>query len=315
LQITFLGTSSGVPTKIRNVSAVALKLPQRAQVWLFDCGEATQHQIQHTDLRISQLRRIFITHLHGDHLYGLMGLLATCGMAGHAQPIDIYGPTGLDEYVRMSAQLSRLRLAEHIQVRIVQPGAIYEDEEFAVSCQPLRHRVPAFGYRVTEKDRPGRFNVERATELGIPPGPLYGRLKRGETVTLADGRTLNGADLCAPPEQGRAFAYCTDTMYCENSIALARAADVLVHEATFVSEDEELAQQSMHSTATDAARVAKQAQVRQLIITHISPRYAFGNVFTSDELLRQARTVFPQTIIAHDFMSLEIPRRIMRTEA
>src|SRR5947209_14626828 len=165
LQITFLGTSSGVPTKMRNVSAVALKLPQRAEVWLFDCGEATQHQIQHTDLRISQLRRIFITHLHGDHLYGLMGLLATCGMAGHAQPIDIYGPAGLDEYVRISAQLSRLRLAEHIQVRTVQPGMIYEDEEFTVSCQPLRHRVPAFGYRVTEKDRPGRFNVERATEL------------------------------------------------------------------------------------------------------------------------------------------------------
>src|SRR2546423_4050151 len=264
MRITFLGTSSGVPTKARNVSAVALKLPQRGECWLFDCGEATQHQIQHTDLRISQLRRIFITHLHGDHLYGLMGLLATCGMAGHAQPIDIYGPAGLDEYVRVSAQLSRLRLAEHVQVRIVEPGVIYEDEEFAVSCQPLRHRVPAFGYRVTEKDRPGRFNVERAAELNIPPGPLYGRLKRGETITLADGRTIDGAELCAPPERGRAFAYCTDTTFCENSIELARAADALVHEATFVAEDEDLARQSMHSTAVMAAEVARQARVRQL---------------------------------------------------
>ncbi|HEX8178776.1 MAG TPA: ribonuclease Z [Pyrinomonadaceae bacterium] len=309
MQITFLGTSSGVPTKARNVSAVALKLPQRAEVWLFDCGEATQHQLQHTDLRISQLRRIFITHLHGDHLYGLLGLLATCGMAGNAQPIDIYGPPGLDEYVRMSAQLSRLRLGEQVQVRTVQPGLLCEDAEFAVSCQPLRHRVTAFGYRVTEKDRAGRFNAERAAELGIPAGPLYGRLKRGETITLADGRTINGAELCAPPERGRALAYCTDTTFCANSVALARDADVLIHEATFVAEDEELAHQSMHSTAPDAAEVARQARVRQLVLTHISPRYAPGNPIEAGELLRQARAVFPQTIMAQDFMTLEIPRR------
>src|SRR2546423_9976217 len=308
MRIPFLGTSSGVPTKARNVPAVALKLPQRAEVWLFDCGEATQHQIQHTDLRISKLRRIFITHLHGDHLYGLMGLLATCGMAGHAQPIDIYGPAGLDEYVRVSAQLSRLRLSEDIKVRIVQPGLLYEDEEFTVSCQPLRHRVTAFGYRVTEKERAGRFNVERAAELGIPPGPLYGRLKRGETVTLADGRAIGGAELCAPPERGRALAYCTDTTFCENSVELAREADVLIHEATFVTEDEDLARQSMHSTAAEAAEIARRANVRQLILTHISPRYAPGNPFTPEELLRQARAVFPRAIIRHDFMTLEIPR-------
>lgn len=308
LQITFLGTSAGVPTKARNVSAVALKLPQRAEVWLFDCGEATQHQLQHTDLRHSQLRRIFITHLHGDHVYGLMGLLATCGMAGHAQPIDIYGPAGLDEYVRMSAHFSRLRLGEHVQVQTAQAGVIYEDEEFAVSCASLRHRVPAFGYRVTEKERAGRFNVERAAALGIPSGPLYGRLKRGETITLPDGRMINGAELCAPPERGRAFVYCTDTVRYKNSVALAHAADVLIHEATFVSADEDLARQSMHSTAMDAARVARLAGVRQLVLTHISPRYAPGNLFTPDDLLRQACAVFPQTIIAHDFMNIEIPR-------
>jgi ribonuclease Z len=310
LQITFLGTSSGVPTKARNVSAVALKLPQRAEVWLFDCGEATQHRLQHTELRISQLSRIFITHLHGDHVYGLMGLLATCGMAGHAQPITIYGPAGLEEYVNTSARLSRLRLGEQISVRTVAPGLLFEDEEFAVSCQPLRHRVQAFGYRVTEKDRAGRFNVERAAELGIPPGPVYGRLKRGETVVLADGRTIHGADLCAPPEPGRAVAYCTDTTYCDNSVALARGADVLIHEATFVSEDEDLARQSMHSTARDAARVAAEARVRRLVLTHVSPRYAPGNPVTPDELLRQARAVFPDTLLAHDFMTLDVPRRV-----
>ncbi len=304
-----------MPTKARNVSAVAVKLPQRAEVWLFDCGEATQHQLQHTDLRHSQLRRIFITHLHGDHIYGLMGLLATCGMAGHAQPIDIYGPPGLDEYVRMSAHYSRLRLGERVQVRPVEAGVLYEDEEFAVSCASLRHRVPAFGYRVTEKERPGRFNVERASELGIPPGPLYGRLKRGETITLTDGRIINGAELCELPQQGRALVYCTDTTLCDNSVELAHAADVLIHEATFVAEDAELAQQSMHSTAADAALVARRANVRQLVLTHISPRYAPGNPFGTDELLRQARAVFPQTILAHDFMTLELPRRVERAES
>ena len=309
MQITFLGTSSGVPTRARNVSAVALRLPQRGEVWLFDCGEATQHRFQRTDLRISQLSRIFITHLHGDHIYGLMGLLATCGMAGHAQPISIYGPAGLDEYVEMSARLSRMRLGEHIRVETVQPGVIFEDEEYVVTCQPLRHRIPAFGYRVTEKDRPGRFEVERAAALGIPAGPLYGRLKRGESLTLADGRTINGAELCAPPVSGRALAYCTDTTYCENSIVLARDADLLIHEATFVSADEELARQAMHSTAAQAAEVARQANVRELVITHISPRYAPGNEFEPEELLRQARAVFPKTTLAQDFMTVEIPRR------
>ncbi len=315
MQITFLGTSSGVPTKARNVSAVAVKLPQRAEVWLFDCGEATQHQLQHTELRHSQLRRIFITHLHGDHIYGLMGLLATCGMAGHAQPITIYGPPGLDEYVRMSAHYSRLRLGEQVQVQTVQSGVLYEDAEFVVSCASLRHRVPAFGYRVTEKDRAGRFNVERAGELGIPAGPLYGRLKRGETITLTDGRTISGAELCEPPQPGRALVYCTDTTFCDNAVELARAADVLIHEATFVREDIELAQQSMHSTAADAAQVAQRAAVRQLVLTHISPRYAPGNPVGPDELLRQARAVFPHTILAHDFMTLGIPRRGARDEA
>ena len=308
MQITFLGTSSGVPTKARNVSALALKLPQRAEVWLFDCGEATQHQLQHTELRISQLRRIFITHLHGDHLYGLLGLLATCGMAGLAQPIDIYGPAGLDEYVRLGAHYSRLRLGAHVQVHRVAPGLLFEDEEFEVSCQPLRHRVEAFGYRVTEKDRAGRFDVERAAALGIPSGPLYGRLKRGESVTLADGRVVHGAELCAPPERGRSVAYCTDTTYCASAVELARGVDLLIHEATFVVEDEDLARQSMHSTARDAGRVAHEAQVGQLVLTHISPRYAPGNPVEPHELLRQARAEFSETILARDFMTLELAR-------
>ncbi|MGI8995993.1 MAG: ribonuclease Z, partial [Pyrinomonadaceae bacterium] len=168
--------------------------------------------------------------------------------------------------------------------------------------------VPTFGYRVTEKDRAGRFDVERAAALGIPAGPLYGQLKRGETVMLPDGRKIDGTKLCAPPEQGRSLVYCTDTIYCDTAIALAEGADVLIHEATFADEDEALARQSLHSTATMAARVAQAAQVRQLILTHFSPRYAPGNEIDSSELLRQAAAIFPNTILAHDFMKFDVPR-------
>ncbi|HLL71337.1 MAG TPA: ribonuclease Z [Pyrinomonadaceae bacterium] len=309
LQITFLGTSSGVPTRARNVSAVALRLPQRAEVWLFDCGEATQHQLQRTPLRISQISRIFITHLHGDHLFGLLGLIATCGMAGEAQEINIYGPEGLAQYVRACAELSRTTLSASLKIHTVEPGLIYRDDEYSVTCQPLKHRITSFGYRVTESDRPGRFDVERALALGVPSGPLYGRLKRGESVELADGRVIHGRELNAAPVAGRVVAYCTDTMYCRSAVSLAERADLLIHEATFADEDEPLAVQSMHSTATVAARVASEAQVRRLLLTHFSPRYTQDSPVTIDNLLAQARAVFPQTDTARDFLTYEVPRR------
>ena len=297
-----------MPTRVRNVSAVALRLPQRGEVWLFDCGEATQHQIQRTDLRLSQISRVFITHLHGDHVFGLLGLLASIGMAGAAQPVTLYGPAGLKEFVHSAARLTRTTLGDNLVVNTVRAGLIHEDAEFSVSCLPLRHRLQSFGYRVQERDRVGRFDVERATELGIPPGPLYGRLKRGETVTLPDGRAFDGRTLCGPDLRGRAVAYCTDTTYCENSVELARGADLLIHEATFVEEDAQLARQSTHSTAADAARVAREAGARRLAVTHVSPRYAPGNAFEISTLIRQARAVFPATTLAEDFMTIEVER-------
>jgi ribonuclease Z len=309
LRITFLGTSAGVPTRGRNVSAAALRLPQRAEVWLFDCGEATQHQIQRTDLRLSQITRIFISHLHGDHVFGLMGLIASTGLAGAAQPIRLYGPPGLQEFVQATARLTRTLITDALTFQTTEAGTLYEDDEFVVTCQTLRHRVPAFGYRVNEKDRAGHFDVERARTLGIPEGPLFGRLKRGETVTLEDGRTFDGSELCGPELRGRSFVYCTDTTYCANSVALSQDADVLIHEATFADEDAHLARQSLHSTASEAARVASEAGVRRLVLTHVSPRYAPGNAVELPRLLAQARAVFPQTIIAEDFMSLEVVRQ------
>jgi ribonuclease Z len=309
VQITFLGTSSGVPTRSRNVSSVALRLPQRAELWLFDCGEGTQHQILRSDLKISQLTRIFITHMHGDHIFGLMGLLATCGLAGNPSRIDIYGPPKLDEYLRACSRYSQTHFSYPLHFHTVAPGVIYEDEEFTVSCGRLEHRITDFGYRVAEKDRAGRFDVEKAKALSIPPGRVYGQLKRGETVTLLDGRQINGAELCGPTEVGRKFAYCTDTVYCDGAVELAQDADVLIHEATFAHQDAELAFQRFHSTSTMAAQVALTANVKLLIMTHFSPRYAPGNSLELKDLLEEARAIFPNTEMAYDFLTYEVPRR------
>jgi ribonuclease Z len=310
VQITFLGTSSGVPTRARNVSSIALNLPQRAEVWLFDCGEATQHQLLRCDVKISQIRRIFVTHLHGDHIFGLMGLLATYGMAGSPDRIDIYGPSGLQEYLRACQKYSYTHFNYPIKVHTIEPGIVHQEENFTVTCLPLKHKVPAYGYRVTEADRSGRFNLEKAQALGIPAGPIYGKLKNGETVTLADGSIIHGRELCEADEIGRKFVYCTDTVYCDNSVKLAADADVLIHESTFAHQDAQLAFDRLHSTSTMAAQVALGAGVKDLILTHFSPRYALGNAIDLDDLLQTAKAIFPNTRMAYDLMTYEVPRRI-----
>lgn len=288
---------------------MALRLPQRAEFWLFDCGEGTQHQILRSDLRVSQLNRIFITHMHGDHIFGLMGLLASCGLAGNAQRIDIYGPPDLDEYLKACRRYSQTHFSYPVKVHTVRPGVVYEDEEFIVSCALLKHRVPAFGYRIVEKDRPGHFDAKRAAAMGIPSGPIYGKLKRGEVITLPDGRKVNGADLCGPIQVGRKLAYCTDTIYCDAAVELAQDADVVIHEATFAHQDAELAYQRLHSTSTMAAQVALTAHAKKLIMTHFSPRYAPGNELEIKDLLTEARAIFPNTELASDFWCYEIPRQ------
>ena len=309
MQITFLGTSSGVPTRSRNVSSVALRLPQRAELWLFDCGEGTQHQILRSELKISQLSRIFVTHMHGDHIFGLMGLLASCGLAGNVQRIDIYGPPGLNEYLQACQRYSHTHFSYPIRVHAVSPGIVYEDEEFVVSCGALHHRVTAFGYRVAEKDRAGRFDIEKAQAMEIPEGRVYGQLKRGEIVTLADGRVFDGKDFCGETEIGRKIAYCTDTVYCDGAVELAQDADVLIHESTFAHKDADMAFQRLHSTSTMAAQTALNAGAHRLIITHFSPRYAPGNSLELKDLLKEARAIFPKTQMAYDFLTYEVPRR------
>ena len=310
MEITFLGTSSGVPTRSRNVSSVALRLPQRSEVWLFDCGEGTQHQFLRSDLSASQIRRIFITHMHGDHTFGLMGLLASCGLSGTVSEMDIYGPPELKEYLTSALRHSQTHLAYPLRIHTVKPGFVMDDGEFRVDCALLKHRVTAHGYRITERDRPGTFDVEKAKAEGIPFGPLYGKLKNGQTITLPDGRTVDGTDFVGPTENGRSMVYCTDTVFCDRAVELSRDADVLIHEATFAHAESEMAFSRQHSTTTMAAQTAHLAGVRQLIMTHFSPRYAPGNGSTEwKDLLLEAKAIFPNTLMAKDFFTYEIPRR------
>ncbi len=311
MQVTFLGTSSGVPTRARNVSAVALRLPQRAELWLFDCGEGTQHQFLRSDLRVSQLRRIFVTHMHGDHVFGLPGLLASLGLAGSCAGIDLYGPDPLRDYLEGVMRTSSTRIGYPLRTHRVKEAAardilVLDDDDITVRCTALTHRVPAYAYRVDQKPRAGRFDVERARALGIPPGPVYAELKAGRSVTLDDGRVIRGEALCGPPRPGCSVVYCTDTVFSEAAVALARGADLLIHESTFSHGEAELAIARQHSTSTMAAQTALEAGVKQLVLTHLSPRYVAGNPMTPDDLVAEARAIFPETVVAKDFLSLSV---------
>ncbi len=310
MKVTFLGTSSGTPTRHRNVTSIALQFTQQARLWLFDCGEGTQHQILRSPLKLSQLEKIFITHLHGDHLFGLSGLLASRSLQdGALTPVTIYGPQGLGEYVRATLDLSRTHLRYPVKVETISPGTVCEDETTVVTTLPVLHGMPAFGYAVTERDQKGRFDVERASSLGISPGPIYGKLKAGETVTLSDGTVIDGKSLVGEDRPGRKFVFCGDTTYTPRAVELAQNADLLIHEATYAGSDLALAERANHSTSLMAARVANEANAKRLYLTHFSARYESEGGVSLIDLLEEARTVFPETYLARDFACVAIERK------
>lgn len=313
MELTFLGTGSGTPSRSRNVSATALQLTERGELWLIDCGEGTQHQVLRApQVRLSQLTRVFFTHLHGDHLFGIMGLLASRALAqGGTSPVTLYGPAGLGDYVGASLRASGMRFGFPVTVQTVKPGdsPIYEDDDLTVLAAPVRHRTEAYAYAFTEKPRPGRFDVEAARALGIPAGPLYGQLKAGETVALPDGRLVDGKTLTGPPRPGRKVVFSGDTLYAPDLVTLAAGADLLVHEATYSCEDKPLADRAAHSTTTVAATVAQEADVRQLYLTHFSARYEGESGPGMGVLLTEARALFPEAHLAYDFLRVPVTRR------
>ena len=311
MNITFLGTSSGIPTLTRNVSSLALKLSQKAEVWLFDCGEGTQHQLMKSNIKSSQIKKIFITHMHGDHIYGLPGLLATLGLSGNSKGIEIYGPSNLKNFTLSALKNSYCKLSYPLHFFTVEDKALkksilFEDDHIEVTCASLKHRLPAYGYRVTEKDKPGRFDIEKAKKLNIPPGPIYAKLQSGQLVQLEDGRTFDGKEFCGKPRKGESFVYCTDTIFSDSAVNLSKNVDLLVHESTFSVLDEEMAHEKLHSTTIMAAKTALLSNAKKLVLTHFSPRYTSKSAVTPIDLLKEAQKIFPNTFLAKDFLSTNI---------
>lgn len=306
MELEFLGTGAGVPSKGRNVSSVALKLlEERKEVWLFDVGEATQHQILKTNIRPRKITKIFISHLHGDHIFGLPGFLSSRSNQGGNEPLTIYGPKGIEQFVKTALRVAESRLSYKINYEEVTDGkTLLDDNTFTVTARHLDHRIDCFGFRVIEKDHPGELLVDKLQELQIPSGPIYGRIKKGEEVTLADGRVINGKDFIGEAKKGRVVTIISDTRSTPAIAELAKDADVLVHESTFSAEESSLAKNYYHSTSVQAARVAKDNNVKKLFLTHISARYAGKNSLVLQD---EARKVFTKTNVVRDFYEYSIP--------
>ena len=301
VRLVFLGTSAGTPSRQRNLPAVALVMDGRAL--LFDCGEGTQQQVLRSSVRAGAIEAIFISHMHGDHLYGLPGLLATMSLHGRSEPLAVYGPPRVAQYLRGVYEASYAHTSFDVTMHAVDDGAAIARDGYDVHARLLDHTAPCLGFCVVEHDRPGAFDIDRARDFGVPPGPLFSKLQRGIDVTLADGRTVRSIDVVGPPRAGRRIAYCTDTRPCRAAAELARGAHVLVHEATYGDDMAGEAGERGHSTASEAARVAADAGVERLILTHISPRY--GDVAP---LLAEARSIFAKTDVAGDFVEIDVPR-------
>ncbi|RCX23523.1 ribonuclease Z [Fontibacillus phaseoli] len=299
MELYFMGTNAGVPSLERNVTSLALRLlDERRSFWLFDCGEGTQHQILRSPLKLSKLECIFITHLHGDHLFGLPGLLSSRAYQGGDTPLALYGPPGLKKYVNTSLELSESRINYKLEIVEHEGGCLFEDATFRVESAKLDHRIASYGYRVIEKDLPGKLDTELLKKYGITPGPLYGKLKRGESILTPEGKHLQPADVLGQVKKGRVVTILGDTRPCPAEIPLAEGADALVHEATFLHDLAETAYTYHHSTARQAAEAAKEAGAKSLYLTHFSSRYKYEDQL--QRLKQEAEEVFPSSRLARE---------------
>ena len=297
MEIIFLGTSSAVPTLERNHPSIALRA--FAEVMLFDCGEGTQRQLIEAKISPMKITKIFISHFHGDHILGLGGLIQSLGFRGREKDLDIYGPKGLHKIINAISSFGYFQKNYNLNIHEIQDGTVIETEDYVVECAKVEHNIPSYAYSIREKKKP-LFLREKAEELGIPPGPLYGKLHNGEEVEF-EGRIIKPEQVLGEAKKGKKISYSGDTRPCEAMIRLARDSDILIHESTYEAEDYQRAVDNAHSTSVEAAEIAREANVNELVLTHISTRY------TSDEnILSEAQKVFKNTKVAKDYMKIDL---------
>ncbi|HVH67574.1 MAG TPA: ribonuclease Z [Gemmatimonadales bacterium] len=309
LSVTFLGTSAARPTVERNVSAMALV--REGETLLFECGEGTQRQMMRYGVSFA-LSEIFFTHFHADHFLGVIGLIRTLGLQARAEPMCLYGPKGAKKVLGQAIQLGVERVPFDVDIQEVKAGDVIGSDSGSNRAPRTAYQIEVFatehgggsvGYALREHERRGRFDAERARAAGIPEGPLWGKLTKGESVGLTDGRTVGPEGFVGPPRPGRLVVFTGDTRPCASVVDAAQGADLLIHEATFGEEEKDRAKETGHSTAREAAQVALAAKVRRLVLSHVSARYSIS----ADELVKEARAVFPETAVAKDGMTIEVP--------
>jgi len=302
VKVVFLGTSGAIPTLYRNLPSTALK--NNGSLILFDCGEYTQIQIIKAALRLGKIDKILISHLHGDHVTGLPGLLMLLNHASREKPLEIYGPAGLKDYIFSTKRILNFYVGYQINVNEIEAGYEIVGNGYKIDTFLLDHTTFTLGFSYQEESKPGKLDIEKARALGVPEGPLLKRLKEGEDITLGDGTKVISSDLVGPPIAGRKVVYSVDTKPSDIVAEKSKGADLLIHDGMFLSDIEEEAHKRGHSTSADAARIAKKAGVEKLILTHISPRYASGA-----PLAAEAKAIFPNTVAASDLLEIEIERK------
>lgn len=302
LRIIFLGTGGSLPTRNRNPSAIMVN--RKGELLLFDCGEGTQQQMMRAKTGMMNLSSIFITHLHADHFLGIPGLMQTMSFMGRKEPLLIYGPEGTREFTELFEALGYFNLKYEVRGIELKPGDLIEREEYVIRALKTEHNISSLGYALIENPRPGRFNREKAIKLGIPPGPLFAKLQKGNPVEV-NGKLINPEDVMGAPRPGRTVVYSGDTRPCKSILEASRNADVLIHDGSFADEMADWAEESKHSTAGEVAALAKEAGVRKLILTHISSRYTDD----AEPILTDSKKIFENVIIAEDLMEIEIPYR------
>ena len=295
LEVFVLGTSGMQPLPGRFLTSAIVR--RNGELMLFDCGEGTQVSLKMLNLHWKRINRIFISHMHADHVTGLPGLLMLSSQVDRTEPLYIYGPDKLKEYIDSTRRLLDMYINYEIRFVQTEPGIVLETEEFTVEAVPLLHTKPCMGFVLKEKDRPGEFSVEKANENGVPCGPMWGKLQKGYDVTLDDGRTIHPNQVLGEPRKGVKFSYITDTMYLGHIAKHVENSDLLLCEGMFSRDLSQDAYDKKHMTSTQAAMIARDANVKKLGLIHYSPRYTDKEL----QLLKtEACEVFENTVLCKD---------------